>query len=420
MNKEILKNIVVLYVEDEDDVRDFTNKTLSKIVKKVVIAHNGRDGLKKYEENPDINLILTDINMPKMDGLQMCEEIRKKDESIPIVITSAHSDPSFLKKSIDVNVSGYAMKPIDLYQLIQTVINAVEPIFKKEIEVLNSKLENKIENALEQRRKIIDIQDNMVLLASSEKLLEANKKFLDFFGVEDLTGFTTTRGTLIEQFKIEDGLFNIELLADENDWISEIKKLNEVNRIIKIKDKCGHEKTFTINVDSFEDNENFFVISFSDITLLKEKSNLLEYQANYDQLTGLFNRYKFNDIFKKEIKRDKRYGNALSIIVFNLDNFCNVYEDYDISTSDEILRNIAEISINSVRDCDTIARWADEEFFIILPQTDINGALKVAEKIRLSIQNSKFTSSKIDLTASFGVAKLEEDDDDLSLIKKLV
>ncbi len=99
MNKEILKNINVLYVEDEDDVREFTSKTISTIVNKVVVACNGKEGLEEFNKNPDINLILTDINMPKMGGLEMCEEIRKEDKEIPIVITSAHSDPSFLKKS---------------------------------------------------------------------------------------------------------------------------------------------------------------------------------------------------------------------------------------------------------------------------------------------------------------------------------
>ena len=77
MNKEILKNINVLYVEDEEDVREFTSKTISTIVNKVIVACNGKEGLEKFEENKDINLILTDINMPKMGGLEMCAQIRK-------------------------------------------------------------------------------------------------------------------------------------------------------------------------------------------------------------------------------------------------------------------------------------------------------------------------------------------------------
>lgn len=98
MNKEILKNLVILYVEDEDDIKEFTYKTLSAIVKKVVVSKNGADALEQYKANEDINLILTDINIPKIGGLELCEEIRKEDESIPLLITSAHSDHFFLKK----------------------------------------------------------------------------------------------------------------------------------------------------------------------------------------------------------------------------------------------------------------------------------------------------------------------------------
>lgn len=99
MNKEVLKDISVLYVEDENDVREFTSKLLSSLLKKVYTAQNGLEGLEIFEENKEnIDLIISDINMPKMNGLEMCENIRKINNEIPLVITSAHNDTSFLKK----------------------------------------------------------------------------------------------------------------------------------------------------------------------------------------------------------------------------------------------------------------------------------------------------------------------------------
>ena len=129
MNKEILKNISVLYVEDEKDVREFTSKLLGSLLKKVYVAQDGLDGLKTFEENKDeIDLVISDINMPKLDGLSMCEAIKKINSEIPLVITSAHNDTSFLKKAIEIGVNNYAMKPIDLYQLIESIIKAMESI----------------------------------------------------------------------------------------------------------------------------------------------------------------------------------------------------------------------------------------------------------------------------------------------------
>ena len=180
MNKEILKNISILYVEDESDVREFTSKLLSSLLKNVFTAENGQDGLDLYKENINtIDLIVTDINMPKMNGIAMCEKIRELNKEIPIVVTSAHNDTDFLKKAIDVGVSTYAMKPIDLYQLIESITKAIEPIFlKKELVTLNLSLESKIEMEIEKINSILDAQENIVIVTNIEEITNINKKFL--------------------------------------------------------------------------------------------------------------------------------------------------------------------------------------------------------------------------------------------------
>ncbi len=420
MNKEILKNINVLYVEDEQDVREFTSKTISTIVNKVIVAENGKEGLEKFQENPDINLILTDINMPKMGGLEMCAEIRKTDKEIPIVITSAHSDPNFLKKAIDVNVSAYAMKPIDLYHLIESMIKAVEPIFlRKQLENININLENKVEEATRQTKSILDAQDNIVFLTNLEQIIEVNKKFLEFFNVHSLDDFLEKKISIISKFEEEGGLFNKKSLDKGYNWLLEILELNEVDRVVKMKTPQGEDKVFTVNVDDYENKGEHYVVSFTDITELKEKSNLLEYQATHDHLTGLFNRQKFNEIFIKEIKRDKRYDNALSVIIFDIDNFKDFNDNFGHATGDEVLKALAEIVLNSVREHDTIVRWGGEEFLVLLPQTELEGAKLVAEKIRVAIE--KYESPKIpsQITASFGVSKLEKEDDEVSILQKV-
>ena len=420
MNKEILKNINVLYVEDEQDVREFTSKTISTIVKKVVVAENGLDGLEKYNANPDINLILTDINMPKMGGLEMCMEIRKINEEIPIVITSAHSDPDFLKKAIEVKVSAYAMKPIDLYHLIESMIKAVEPIFlRKQLENINKNLENKVEEAVKQTKSILDAQDNMVFLTDLDKAIEANKKFLEFFNVNSLEDFLKKHESVLSLFKKESGLFCKKSVNKDSNWILEIQKLNEIDRVVKMLNQDNEERIFTVNVDNYEDMGEHFVISFTDITKLKEKSNLLEYQASHDQLTGLFNRQKFNDIFAKEVKRDKRYDNPLSLIIFDIDDFKSFNDDFGHVVGDEVLKVISKISANSVREHDTVVRWGGEEFLILLPQTEIDGAMKVAEKIRKAIEDYKSNEIPRGITASFGVSVLTNEDDETSILKRV-
>ena len=419
MNKEILKNINVLYVEDEEDVREFTSKTIDTIVNSVVVACNGKDGLEKFKENPDINLILTDINMPKMGGLEMCAEIRKINDDIPIVITSAHSDPDFLKKAIDVKVSAYAMKPIDLYNLIESMIKAMEPIFlRKKLENVNHNLEDRVEDAVKQTKSILDAQDNIVILSNLKKIQEVNKKFLDFFDVSSLEEFIEKKGSLISTFIFEYGLFAKDKINKDQNWIVEIQKLNELEKIVKILNKDGEERVFTVNIDDYEQTGEYYVISLTDITQLKEKSNLLEYQANHDQLTGLFNRQKFNEIFIKEIKREKRYKNSLCLITFDIDDFKKFNDNFGHMVGDEVLKVISTIVTNNIREHDSVARWGGEEFLVLLPQTQLNGAIHVAEKIKMAIEEYEDSLIPEKITASFGVTKLEEDDDEVSVLKK--
>lgn len=420
MNKEILKNIKVLYVEDENDVREFTGKTIKAIVKDIIIAENGKVGLEKFKENQDVDLIVTDINMPKMDGLEMCSQIKQINPNIPIVITSAHNDPSFLKKAIDVGVSAYAMKPIDLYQLIESMIKAVEPIFlRRELEEVNLSLEEKVEEGIKKIKSILDAQDNIVLVTDSHMTTNVNKKFLEFFNVSSLNEFLSKYACIAKLFKKENGFFSIDLLDKENaSWVEYIQNLNEVDKVVKITNTNNEDRIFTINIDDYEHKGEHFVISLTDITQLKEKSNLLEYQANHDLLTGLYNRQKFHDIFGKELRRDKRYENKLSVILFDIDHFKKFNDDFGHNMGDDVLKFIAEIVSRNVREHDTIVRWGGEEFLILLPQTDLEGSKKVAEKIRVAMEEFKDEKLPRTVTASFGVTTLSQGDDEANFIKK--
>ena len=420
MNKEVLKTISVLYVEDENDVREFTSKLLTSLLRKVYVAQDGQEGLKIFEENKDdIDLIISDINMPKMDGLSMCEAIKKINHEIPLVITSAHNDTNFLRRSIEIGVTTYAMKPIDLYQLMESIIKAMEPIIlKKKLIELNLSLESKIEQEINKIKSILDAQDNIIIVTNKEEITNVNKKFLDFFGVDNFDEFIKSRKNIFDFFQEEFGFITKEQITKQESWIKYIKDLHEIDRIVKIKSALEEEKIFAINVDYYENKDDYYVFSLTDITKLKEKSNLLEYQASHDKLTGLFNRNRFDEIYTKEIKRTKRYNNELSIIIFDIDDFKMVNDTYGHQIGDEVLKEIAKITLNGVREQDINVRWGGEEFLILLPQTNLTGAVTVASKIKSAIKEHIFTDKSLKITASFGVSQLLEEDDEISLISR--
>ena len=418
MNKEILKSISILYVEDENDVREFTSKLLTSLLKKVYTAKDGQEGLDIYKENfNNIDLIISDINMPKMNGLIMCEKIKEINKDIPLVITSAHNDTNFLKKAIEVGVSTYAMKPIDLYQLIESITKAMEPILlRKQLVELNLSLETKIEQEICKIKSILDAQNNIIILTNKENITNVNKKFLQFFGIDDFDKFLETKKNIFDFFIEEFGFITKNQIIKQESWLRYIKDLPEVDRIVKIKNYLHEEKVFTINVEYYENKEHYYVFSLTDITQIKEKSNLLEYQASHDRLTGLFNRNKFDEFYSKEVKRSKRYKTELSIIIFDIDDFKIINDTHGHQIGDVVLKEISQIISLHIREQDIAVRWGGEEFLVLLPHTNLDGATTVANKIRTNIEVYSFTQLNLKITASFGVCELKEDDTDESLI----
>jgi len=122
---ESSKNLKLLYVEDNQDAREMTSMILEDYFDSIVVAVDGLDGLTKFQDN-DIDIVITDINMPKMDGLEMCGKIREIDDEVPLIILSAHNEESFFTQSIQTGVNGYLLKPIDIDQLTNLIFRVTQ------------------------------------------------------------------------------------------------------------------------------------------------------------------------------------------------------------------------------------------------------------------------------------------------------
>ncbi|MBL6969791.1 MAG: response regulator [Campylobacterales bacterium] len=132
MQLEKLKNIKVLLVEDERDLSSLLKDAIGEYFYSFTIANNGLDGLEKFEKvNPDI--VISDINMPQMNGLEMAEILRKDYPDLPIVILSAFDQKEYLLNAIDVNVIKYLIKPFDPEELLEYIISISSKVGVKEI-----------------------------------------------------------------------------------------------------------------------------------------------------------------------------------------------------------------------------------------------------------------------------------------------
>lgn len=140
---------------------------------------------------------------------------------------------------------------------------------------------------------------------------------------------------------------------------------------------------------------------------LKKYNTQLEILSNTDKLTGIYNRLKLDDILEYEKKQFDRFERPLSIIMFDLDFFKKVNDNYGHKAGDETLKAIAKIVLETKRDTDVFGRWGGEEFLLVCRETDIVGARALAEKLRAAIEAYEFPIIS-SLTASFGVAQFEK------------
>ncbi|EFV4198711.1 response regulator transcription factor [Campylobacter jejuni] len=212
------KELIILVVEDEIKTRESMINILSERFSKVIGAQNGDEGLKKFKKfKPD--LVITDIAMPIMDGLDMAREIKEISDDVPIVVLSAYSEKERLLRSIDIGIDKYLIKPVD-----------IEELFK----VLDYLIGEKIEA-------------NMLVKISEEYQFNKTKRTLIYSGGEIV--LTKKELAFISLLLKQPGALVLHEDIKKNVWIGEHVSDTAVRTFIKrVRDKVGED--FIKNVPS--------------------------------------------------------------------------------------------------------------------------------------------------------------------------
>ncbi|MFL5918649.1 MAG: diguanylate cyclase [Gaiellaceae bacterium] len=148
--------------------------------------------------------------------------------------------------------------------------------------------------------------------------------------------------------------------------------------------------------------------------------DVVQRQAITDDLTGLVNRRRFLEALDAEIERARRFDSPLTIVLADLDNFKQVNDEFGHHGGDVVLRAFADLIRSHVRDVDVSGRIGGEEFAIVLPETDCEGAARVAERMRHSLNTVAISIAEeraIHVAASFGVAELTPDQSGEELLR---
>ncbi len=298
-NISILKNITILYAEDEKDLREVTHQILKGFTKKQYVAQNGQEGLelfKKYET--EIDLIITDVNMPILNGLDMVKEIKKINLNIPIIVATAFSNKEYLLEAIDIGVDKYVLKPIDIAKLLQVMSQSL--VYHELKDLYTDKLTN-----LPNRNKLKkDLDGNNIDLMA---LLDID----EFSTINDLFGEKIGDTILYELANKLKSYFNendfliyrtgadkFAIIVKNNDY-----DINEFYNICKIFADKIEKESLLIDEDEIDINITIGIAKGDGARAFKYSQRVINYARTKLQKIMIYNEsFKIQQSFEENIK----------------------------------------------------------------------------------------------------------------------
>jgi len=424
--KNIIKHtsqLKLLFVEDHDATRNSALIFLKEFFDDIVIANDGIDGFNKFKNN-DVDLILTDISMPHLGGLEMSQKIREIDENIPIVILSAHMEPQYFMQSIRLNVKGYLAKPVDMNSLLDLLHNIISSILL-EIEVAkNQKIKEQDHRYLQT---IVDsVQDPVMVIKEDYTVELMNSNLLSQLDNFDIADKETPKCYEISHHRTTpcDG---IEYPCPLRDVLETHESTTVVHKHC---DPDGQERHMElVATPLFDDSSNCtgIVESARDITAhiqiqeeLRKQRNMLHYQAYHDKMTGLANRILFDERLDRAVAQAKENETKIALLFVDLDKFKRINDTLGHKVGDSILNTVANIMHQETREEDTVARIGGDEFTIIINNlTTAQEAKSFAEKLLQAIEEPiLYEEHTLHISASIGISIYRDDTSDIEDLLK--
>ena len=272
----------VLYVEDDVALRNETRNLFEKIFKEVDVASNGATGLMRFSQE-QYDLVITDIEMPELNGLEMSKKIKELNENVPIVVISAYSNSSYLIEAIGIGINYYVLKPILLPQLLSTLNNVVTQVENRRVvvECQQRALQVSIRQANEKLfHAMTSASPNPVIICDGRNVSFYNEAFGHLFDSKELEALKKEDGHLM--LFLEQKIEVDQLFADEHEFAKDLDFMNlEDGEPVKLSLKTNQGTRIYLmlkNMLIIDEEKTLSMFTFNDITVLSfQKIQLKEY-----------------------------------------------------------------------------------------------------------------------------------------------
>lgn len=250
--------ITVLIVEDEPDILTQMVLLLNRIVQRVISAKNGSEAYASYQQE-SIDLIISDIDMPNMNGLELLKSVRNHDRKLPFILLTGLKSLDILTDAIQYGITAFLSKPINIKDLIAKI---------EEIAQIKT-LEKQLIHEQNRLNTILNHVDSIVVMVSTtDKLLFVNQKFFDTFAYRDYAHFRTEHECICDLFETSEGYMSA-YVGDEY-WVQHMLNHPTKTHNVKMIDKFGDEKIYSVSLQILEDSSDLYVVTLSDVTELQK------------------------------------------------------------------------------------------------------------------------------------------------------
>jgi len=358
------------------------------------VASSGERALEIAQRlKPD--LILLDVAMPGMDGLETCRRLKTQPATarIPVILMSARAETEDIVAGFDIGAADYIPKPLRMEEVCARV--------RAQLRLSRSSRDSDSQKEQAERlRMIVDSMDQGLLIVERYGRIQyANPACDRYLGyaADDLVGRSLS-----------------ELLANKEaypDGCAAMEAIGHGTHEVLIRRRDGGLRAMDLTMTPMHAADGLFVAVLHDITHHKQSEDALQRAAMLDPLTMIANRRQFDAFMEKEWQRAIRNTQPLSLVVLDVDHFKLYNDTLGHIAGDACLQKVAQaLQAHALRPTDLAARYGGEEFVLLFAETPLDAAARLAEAIRAAIEGLKLPNPRSPvspwLTVSVGVAAI--------------
>lgn len=378
---------------------------------RVDLARSGGEAITKLQDH-DYQLVLLDLQMPGIDGLEVLEFIQRAKFDLEVIVISGETAFSAVKDAIRLGAFDFIRKPYNPEELLRTVNRGIEH-YRQQRQLLNK--ERKLSESERVHRFIVNNSPDFIYMLNTQGLFTYVNDM-----VEDLLGYKRKEllgrhfSTIIHPHNAaESHKFFSEQRTGERATQGVDMRLMVNPRNNHVRSLENHELIVELNAigvyEEDADGEKVFVGTLGsarDITARKRSEEVISHQAYHDMLTRLPNRALFNDRMNQAFAHARRSGENFALMFMDLDRFKLINDNLGHVMGDKVLQLVSERILDCLRAEDTLCRFGGDEFALLLPEiTSRESVSSVAEKIMKAVrQPFKLKDHELYVSMSLGIA----------------